>query len=275
MATHPIRSAYGPAPQHFGDLRLPGGAGQHPVVMLIHGGFWRSHRTLDLMQPIAEDLAARGVASWNVEYRRVANADLGTPADPGAGWPGTLQDLAAAADHLRILAGSEPLDLRRVAVVGHSAGGHLALWLAARPKIAGGSVEVAEGTALFGPDPLPIRAAVSLAGVNDLAESHRRNLGAGAVAGFLGGSPAEVPDRYALASPAELLPLGVPQVLVHGDEDEHVPIAISRIYTAAARGVGDPDIRLHEFPGLDHFAVIDPRSEAWAITVGELVGLLG
>jgi acetyl esterase/lipase len=271
--TSPIRSTYGPAPQHFGELRLPAGPGPHPVVILIHGGFWRSHRQLDLMDGLAEDLPARGIASWNVEYRRVANADLGTPADPGAGWPGTLQDLAAAADHLRELAREHNLDLHRVAAAGHSAGGHLTLWLAARPKIAAGGAIQPSGTDLFGSDPLPIVAAVSLAGVNDLAESHRQNLGAGAVAGFLGGGPDEVPDRYALASPAELLPIGVPQVLIHGDEDEHVPLAISQIYAAAARAAGD-DVRLREFPGLNHFAVIDPKSEAWAIAAGELAGLL-
>ena len=275
MPSHPNRSTYGPAPQHFGDLRLPGGAGPYPVVMLIHGGFWRSHRALDMVESLAEDLVRRGIASWNVEYRRVANTDLGTPADHGAGWPGTLQDLAAAADHLRVLARSEPLDLGRVAVAGHSAGGHLALWLAARPKIASGGTKVSGGAALFGSDPLPVRAAVSLAGVINLAESHRRNLGAGAVAGFLGGGPAEVPDRYALASPAELLPFNVPQVLIHGDEDQHVPIDISRLYAEAARAAGEPDVRLREFPGLDHFAVIDPASEAWALTLKEVTALLG
>ncbi len=258
-----IRVPYGPGPLHFGDLRLPPArvSGPHTVVILIHGGFWRARFGLDLMDGLGDDLAARGIASWNVEYRRVG--------DPGGGWPGTLADVARAADHLPALARSHNLDLARVVTLGHSAGGHLALWLAARSRLP------ADAAGLFARrgDPRPVAGAVSLAGVADLMVGWRRGLGAGAVAEFLGGAPDEVLERYAAADPARLLPLGVPQVLVHGTEDDRVPIDLSREYVAAARAAGD-GARLRELPGADHFVMIDPATAAWAAIVEELTALL-
>lgn len=270
-AVRVVRSAYGSEPQHFGDLRLPPGPGPFPVVLLIHGGFWRAHRALDMLDPLADDLVERGIASWNVEYRRVANRELGVPGDPGAGWPGTLADLAAAADHLVALARDYPLDLDRVIAAGHSAGGHLALWLAGRHRAPAG--ELAGAVRPVGGLP-QLAGAVSLAGVIDLAESWRRNLGAGAVAGFLGGDPQSVPDRYAAACPARRLPIGVPQILVHGTADEHVPVEISRRYADQGRAAGDP-ITVLEFAGLDHFAVIDPAAAPWRAAVATFEKLIG
>ena len=268
-----ICSAYGLDANQFGELRLPVGAGPHPVVILIHGGFWRARFGLDLMDGLAEDLAARGIASWNIEYRRVGQ--------PGGGWPGTLWDVAQAADHLAHLAARHRLDLTRLVALGHSAGGQLALWLAARRRLPAsalpdGSPAVAPAVAPLtaGASPTcPVVGAISLAGVVDLAEAWRRNLGAGAVAELLSGGPAEAPARYAVASPIALLPIGVPQVLIHGTADDRVPVDLSRTYVAAALAAGDEAL-LHELPGVDHFAVIDPAYPAWAIIMEELTVLL-
>ena len=148
----PPAEAYGPGPDRFGELWRPTSPGPWPVVALLHGGFWRAERTLELMRPLAADLAGRGFAAWNLEYRRVGQ--------PGGGWPGTCEDVAAGLDHLAGLAGRAPLDLDRLVVAGHSAGGHLALWSAARAGLPPG----APGAA-----PLVVPwLAVSLAGVCDL-----------------------------------------------------------------------------------------------------------
>jgi acetyl esterase/lipase len=243
----PPAEAYGPEPDRFGELWRPAGAGPWPVVALLHGGFWRAGRTLELMRPLAADLAGRGFAAWNLEYRRVGQ--------PGGGWPGTCEDVAAGLDHLAGLAGRAPLDLDRLVVAGHSAGGHLALWSAARPGLPPG----APGAA---PQVVPWLA-VSLAGVCDLHAGAADGIGEDAVAGFLGATPDQAPERYRLASPRSRLPLGVRQLLVHGDVDPRVPVEQSRAYAAAAAAAGDP-VELVELAGVDHMAVIDPASPAWA-----------
>ncbi|MGE3257614.1 alpha/beta hydrolase family protein [Pseudonocardia sp.] len=239
---------YGPDASQFGELTLPAGAGPVPVVVVVHGGFWRARHGLELGRPLAADLAGRGYAAWNVEYRRVGN---------GGGWPATVEDVAAAVD---LLAGPGQdaavgrLDLDRVVAVGHSAGGHLAAWLAARPGLPAGTPGAAPRVRL--------RGVVSQAGVLDLVDAAERGVGRGAVTAFLGGLPAEVPDRYALASPAARVPLGVPVVAVHGDADPNVPLRQSERFVAAARAAGDP-AELVRLPGTDHFAVIDPGTAAW------------
>lgn len=238
---------YGPNPVQFGDLRLPEGAGPHPVVVAIHGGFWRHVYDLSYFSPLCEELTRDGWATWNVEYRRVG--------EEGGGWPGTFLDVGAATDHLRELAGPHALDLRTVVTLGHSAGGHLALWVAARHKIPAGNP-------LHRESPLPVKAAVSLAGVCDLRKSEELKLGAGAAAALVGGSPQEVPDRYAVASPAELLPFGVPQVLVHGTNDTAVPFALSEAYQALAASKGD-SARLVTLPNAEHFGLTQPLSHEW------------
>jgi len=203
-------------------------------------------------------LTERGVATWSIEYRRIGNE--------GGGWPGTFHDVGAAIDYLRTIAPEYNLDLERVVAIGHSAGGHLALWSAARHRIP-------EGNELYSPDPLAIKAVVSLAGVADLDMSWEMNLSNGVTEEFLGGSPDEVPERYAVASPREMLPLGVPQALVHGTDDDNVPYEICETYYAAATASGDR-VKLVKLPRTGHFEVIDPQMPEWrkvAETVMECV----
>ncbi|MGD9985711.1 alpha/beta hydrolase family protein [Pseudonocardia sp.] len=239
----PTRLDYGTGPAQFVELTLPpGGADIRGTVVVIHGGFWRARYDLALGRPLAATLAAAGFAAWNIEYRRVG---------AGGGWPATFDDVAAAVD---LLAGQEWLDPDRVVAVGHSAGGHLAAWLAARPGLPAGSPGAGPAVRL--------RGAVSQAGVLDLVDAARNEVGRGAVDDLLGGTPAEHPDRYGLASPAERLPVGVPVICVHGDADVNVPLRQSERYVAAARAAGDP-AELVVLPGVDHFAVIDPATEAW------------
>jgi acetyl esterase/lipase len=225
--------AYGTAPSQQGSLYLPAGSRPHPVAVLVHGGFWWAQWDRSLMVPLALDLVGRGHAVWNLEYRRVG--------EPGGGWPGTLTDVAAGIDHVAAIAPANGLHADRVAVIGHSAGGHLALWAAAE---------------------VSVRAVVALAPVADLRRAAELDLGPGAVTGLLGGGPDAEPERYDLASPIERLPLGVPQLLVHGERDRLVPIELSRSYAAAAEAAGDP-VELVEQPGAGHFEPIDPAHPAW------------
>ena len=230
--------AYGDHPHSVANLHLPSSeGGPWPCVVLVHGGFWRSGWDRTLMTPLAHDLARRGIAAWNIEFRRVGQE--------GGGWPGTFEDVAAAIDHL---AGVEQVDTARIATCGHSAGGHLALWLAARHRLASG----------VGASPRvrPL-AAVSQAGVCDLERAWRDDLGDGAVEALLG-PLAESSERLAAASPAALTPLGVPQLLLHGSEDDVVLLSQSRDYCARDRLA-----ELLELEGADHFDVIDADHEAW------------
>jgi dipeptidyl aminopeptidase/acylaminoacyl peptidase len=243
------RIAYGGAPQQFGDLRLPKRAapGQRvPVAVVIHGGYWRSAYGLDHIGHLCAALTRKGVATWSLEYRRIG--------DPGGGWPSTGEDVLHGAEYLRTLAGRYPLDLTRVVAIGHSAGGQLALWLAAQHKV-------------------PLRGVVSLAGVADLRRAWELGLSQQVVAELLGGAPNEHPERYRQASPIELLPLGVPERLLHGVRDDVVPIEISRRFQTAAAAAGD-DARLIELPDTGHFELIDPRTPAWAQVEATVLSLL-
>jgi len=253
------RHIYGSDKFNFGDLYLPDTPGPHPIVPLLHGGFWRSAYDLTLMEKLAAYLARHGIAAWNIEYRRIGNR--------GGGWPGTLQDVAQALDYLRTIATPLNIDLLRVAPVGHSAGGHLALWLAGRSRLPRHSSLAITHT------PLSISGAISLAGAVDLEHVWQLKLSKNAAGEFLGGSPTEVPERYAEASPAALLPLRVPQILIHGKKDGHVPLIVSQAYVRKAAKAGEI-VKLIELPDTDHFAVIDPASKAWAITMGEVYALL-
>lgn len=252
------RLRYGQGRFHFGDLRLPSGAGPHPVVVGIHGGFWRARYDLTHFGHVCAALTAAGIATWNIEFRRLGNF--------GGGWPNTLLDVARATDHLRVLAQTYPLDLARVVTLGHSAGGHLALWVAAHRHLP-------TGNPLHTVNPLPLRAAVSLAGVVDLRRAWELHLSNGVVKQLIGGVPEKYPDRYAAASPIELLPIRIRQVLIHGDQDSIVPIEISRRYRDAARHEGD-DATLIELPGAGHFELIDPRSREWPTVLQTVQALL-
>ena len=232
---------YGPADDQHGVLRLPPTPPPHPVAIVIHGGFWRAPFTRSNTEALAVALAQAGWATWNIEYRRIGT---------GGGYPETLADVASACRALREL--DPTLDPDAVVGVGHSAGGQLALWAAAERLVAG---------------------VVSLAGVCDLGAAAREGLGDGAVAEFLGGRPEAAEHRYACADPARRLPLAVPSLLVHGSNDDRVPIAQSRGLAAAASAAGD-DCRLLELHGADHFDLIDPRSPNWpaiATGIGELL----
>lgn len=243
---------YGDGPDRVGDLRIPSRVGPHPVVTLIHGGFWRDQWTRDLMDAAAVDLTRRGWATWNIEYHRVGE---------GGGWPATLQDVAGAVDRLTPLADGADLDLNRSVLLGHSAGGQLALWAAGR-------VHLEPGAPGSGPVHTPA-AVVSLAGVTDLTAAYRLGLGDGAVEAFLRRTPETGPSRYAVADPVTLLPLGIPVLLVHGDADDRVPASLSQEFAGSAADRGDAVV-YHEIEGAGNMDLIDPRSPAWQRVVAEL-----
>lgn len=248
----PERLRYGDHADAFGDLWLPDVTDEPvPVVVLIHGGFWLSRFELDLMDGLAVSAAAEGFAAWNIEYRRVGG---------GGGWPETFLDVAAAVDHLATI-DDDRLDLDRVVTVGHSAGGQLAVWVAGRHRLPPDAP---------GADPVVRPAgAIAQAGVLDLVSCAEERVGGTACSDLLGGQPADVPDRYAAASPVELLPVGVPVVAVHGTLDGIVPVAQSDAYVRAAEAAGDP-AELVPVDGADHFDVIDPDHEAWTVVLDTL-----
>ncbi len=252
------RLHYGPDSLQFGDLRLPKAPGPHPLAIVIHGGFWRVKYSLEYAGHMSAALTAAGIATWNVEYRRIGN--------PGGGWPGTFLDAATGADHVRELATKYPLNLEKVMAIGHSAGGHLAVWLAARHRIP-------QGNPLASLKPMALRGAVSLAGVVDLRRAWELRLSDGVVGELMGGPPEKLAERYRTASPIELVPLGVRVRLLHGTEDSVVPIEISNAYQKAASRTGD-DARLVVLGGADHFAAVDPRSEQWATVEKTVRGML-
>jgi acetyl esterase/lipase len=238
---------YGSDRSQRADLHLPGGDGPHPVMILIHGGSWQKRYGKVVMRALAADLLRRGWAVWNIEYRRVGN---------GGGWPATFADVAAAIDHLDRLHPS--LDMTRVDVLGHSAGGHLALWGAGREGLPSGTPG-----AVAGRPRVPIRRVISLAGVCDLAGAYRDWHG-GAVRALMGGSPERLPDRYAVADPLRRVPLQIPALLVHGVLDETVSVELSRSYARAALAAGAP-VELVEIEGEAgrHRAHVLPRGPGW------------
>jgi acetyl esterase/lipase len=241
---------YGPGPDHVLDVRLPAGRGARPLVVVLHGGFWMAEWDRAHAGPQSAGLAAAGYVVATPEYRRVGQ--------DGGGWPGTFDDVARVVDALPALVGdalADRVDLGRTVLVGHSAGGHLALWAAARHRLPAAS-------RWHRPEPPAVRGVVSLAGVTDLAMADRLHLGGDATRLLLGGPADERPERYAEADPAARLPLGVPVSLVHGTADEQVPVELSRRFAARAAAAGDP-VGLTEIAGVGHFEVIDPLSSAW------------
>lgn len=244
-AARPVETVrYGEGEDHVADLRLPDGDGPHPVAVVIHGGFWKDAWKRDLMDLAAVDLTRRGWATWNIEYRRVGT---------GGGWPGTFEDVAAAVDVLASFATGHRLDLERVVTIGHSAGGQLAVWAAARHRLP----SHAPGSS---PRVVPTEA-ISLAGVLDLGSGHSLGLGNGAVEAMMRRGPDS--DRYAAADPAALVPIGIPMTVLHGSEDDVVPPAIAEGFARSARAAGDA-VDLEIVPGAGHFDLIEPHSEAWS-----------
>jgi acetyl esterase/lipase len=260
------RIHYGSGEFQFGDLRLPVGAkGAVPLVVFVHGGWWKSAYDLTHAGHLCAALKAAGVATWSIEYRRVGST--------GGGWPTTFQDVAAGYDYVATLAKSYPLNLDRVVAMGHSAGGHLAFWLAGRHHV---------------PDTSPIHlplskvalhGVIALAGAVDLrftcdlsghlTFAHDKH----EVYSLMGGAPAEFEDRYRAGNPGDLLPLGVQQVLIQGTEDDQIPPELPGRWAEMARKQGDA-VSVTLIPSADHFDVIDPQSKAWATVQSAVLAML-
>jgi len=270
LATAPVpsgarRIAYGPDPLQFGELRLPSTKGPHPVAIVVHGGCWLAKLgnmderavAMDNMRPLAAALTDSGIATWNVEYRRLGNV--------GGGWPGTFRDVANAADFLRTLAREHQLDLTRVISIGHSAGGHLAMWLAARPK-------VPKTSEVYTSNPLRLTGVVNLDGPADLKATlplQQPVCGSPVITDLLGGSPDERPERYRDASPVELLPFGVRQVFFAG----RMFAAHVAPYEMVVKPTGDA-LQTTVFGDAGHFVFIDPKSDVWPQVLRSVRSLL-
>jgi acetyl esterase/lipase len=232
------RIAYGSDPNQFFDLRLPSAKHKrgHALVINIHGGFWRARYSLEHAGHLCAALSSKGTATANLEYRRVG--------DDGGAWPGTFADVRMAYNFLMQNAAKHTVDSQKVVVMGHSAGGQLALCLAAHEP--------------------GITRAVSLAGVVDLRRAYQLHLSHDAVLEFLGGTPDEVPDHYREADPMQLSIPRARQWLVHGQVDDDVPTSFSRDYVAAKRAKQNREnVHLIEIAGAGHYDLIDPRSQAW------------
>lgn len=240
------RIAYGSDPNQFGDLRLPKDKGPFPLVMNIHGGYWRAKYDLAHAGHLCAALTAKGLATWNIEYRRVGN--------PGGGWPGTFEDVHNAYLFLPELAKRYSIDSHKVVVMGHSAGAQLALCLAAQEA--------------------SLRRVVSLAGVLDLQQAWELHLSNDAVVEFLGGKPSELPKPYSLADPMRLaINHATTQWLIHGSADDVVPSYFSRNYAQQKKAKGE-DVHYLEISTAGHFDLIDPSSQAWAKVRDTLLHLL-
>jgi len=251
------RIQYGPGPLQFGNLRLPKRPGPHPVVVFIHGGCWLSEYTIAHVAALEQAIADSGFAVWSLEYRRIG--------DEGGGWPGTFTDIARGADYLRVLAPQFALDLGRVVTSGHSAGGQFALWLAARKKIPVTSV-------LYVANPLPVRGVFALAPAPDLEGLYASGVCGKVIDRLMGGSPTDHPDRYAAASPMQLAPIALPQLLVIGAYDQSWG-PIGRSYFARSRAAGDTAVHLVELPESGHFEMIAPLTTSWPLVIGALQAL--
>jgi len=259
----PQTITYGPDALQHVELWRPQGTGPFPVVILLHGGCWQtSVAKADIMHRMAKALTERGVAVWSVEYRGV---DV-----PGGGYPGTFTDVAKAADLLAARGPALDLDTHRVVALGHSAGGHLGLWLAGRDKIA-------KDSPLYAPDPQPLEGVVSIGGLPDLKEARTKAAGAcgkDTVDRLVGPPTASHPDPFADTSPVSLLPLHVVQVLISGRADPVAPPRFANSYAAKARASGDA-VTTSVIAGQGHFELITPGTDAGDAAVDAAVRLLG
>jgi acetyl esterase/lipase len=263
------RIAYDKEPLQFGELRLPDGAGPFPIAILIHGGCWsaklgnlpESVTSFELLRPVAAALAKEGMASWNIEYRRLGNR--------GGGWPGTYQDISRATDLLRELASRYHLDLKQAIAIGHSSGGQLAFWLAARGKLP-------KSSPLYTNSPLPLKGVVSIDGPPDLEADRaieKSVCGGPVVTQFIGGTPAEFPNRYREGSASGLLPVGVRQELLLANKHGEEWIALFKEYAAVAGKAGD-SVRMPIMEGAGHFDGINPQAPAWETVMASVRSLL-
>jgi acetyl esterase/lipase len=241
-----LRFPYGQDPNQFVDVRIPAGKGPHPIVFFIHGGYWRAKYNLTYAGHLCHALKKAGIATWNIEYRRVGN--------PGGGWPGTFEDVRSAYRALREHRNDSVarLDLKKLCVAGHSAGGHLALCLAAFEH--------------------SVTHVLSLAGVLDLRRAWELHLSNDAAAAFLGGSPADVPDHYREASPAERAIPQATQKLIHGTADGSVPYEISQSYVDKKKTTGE-HVELITFQNIGHFEIVDPTSSVWKQVENSFIAL--
>jgi len=257
-----LRIPYGSDSLQFGDLRLPAGAEPYPVAVIIHGGCWLSE-IADLQHTAALSDALRnlGVATWNIEYRRVDN--------PGGGWPGTFQDVSSAVDHLAVLAKEHPLDLKRSIIIGHSSGGQLALWAAARHMLP-------DDSDISSDRPFLVKGVVALAAPTDLQSLIGLDMqicGDSVISKLLGGRPDAVPDRYDNVSPVKMVPLGVPQKLIIGEFDFPMLISDLESYADSAQRAGD-DAVLEVIDNASHHEVVAPGSAAWTKVRSAVLSLL-
>ena len=254
--------AYGSAPSQFVELFVPAGPGPFPVVALIHGGCWTVHfGGIEQMRNMAGDLVRQGIAVWNIEYRRVDEAQ--------GGYPGMYQDVATAMERLRAEAPAHHLDLRRVVLVGHSAGGHLAQWAASRARLPAGSP-------LYASDPLRVATVISLGGLADLRREEQliKSSCERDMVQLTGLPSAARPDVFADTSPGELLPSGVRTVLIHGEFDTVSPLRAGQDYARRAHAAGDA-AEVIELPGASHYDEVAASSPSWRIVSGEIRKALG
>jgi acetyl esterase/lipase len=245
--------AYGDDPLQFGELRLPEGAGPFPVVVFIHGGCWMSEYDIGHSRKLADAFPKKGIAVWSLEYRRIG--------DPGGAWPGTFDDIEAGFAHLSELVDEYSLDPDRVVLAGHSAGGHLALWMAQR-------IEEQQPANVIKP-----RGVLGLAPAPDLEYLYEHGTCGNAAELLMGGSPEEYPERYAYGSVANRIPESTPQIAVVGKYDETWrPVGVR--YATAATEKGAP-IEVIDAPESGHFEMIDPDSSTWPLVLDAARRLLG
>ncbi len=264
------RISYGSASLQYGELRVPDGTGSHPLAILVHGGCWRARigqmpeaaTSLELLRPLAAALVREGIATWNVEYRRLGNE--------GGGWPGTFEDIAKATDFSRTLAPKYRLDLQRVVLVGHSSGGHLALWAAARHKLPAASP-------LRTVSPLRVAGVVDIDGPVDLASLigvDRQVCGAPVVEELLGGGPGTLPERYREASAAGLLPIETRQELLIADKAGDEWIGLIKAYADSAKKAGDA-VTVTMLQNSGHFDGLNPKAPAWKTVFASIRSIVG
>lgn len=244
---------YGKDSLQYGELYIPEGTGPFPTIVMIHGGCWLAEFDMNHMRALANAFRDEGYAVWNIEYRRVGH--------PGGGWPGTFLDVGAATDHLRELVREHPLDMKQVTAVGHSAGGHLALWLGMRHKLG-------RKSEIYSRDPLTLKSVLALEPGTVLRDLHHNQICGHVIDGLMGGSPKKFPTRYRDGSPAEQIPIGIPHTILVGWLSGFGMMGSSYFFTAKA--AGDKQVKIVEAPESGHFEMINPATSTWPIVLNAL-----